>query len=210
MAINHIYELVHEQQFAGQQINNVYHFQATDSVVTPQNLADWFETNIEPDIRGRMHATWTSVNIRVRNLFLTSETAENPVGLTGTGAPPTDELPSFVAIGARFDHNLGGTRPGSKRWGILSEAEQDEGVWIASTVSAWQTIANKLVNPLAPAIAFNHVIVDRVCEEFDPLDPTRCIKWRLPETEAEANTGEVTGAEVQTQVTTQNTRKWYR
>lgn len=208
MAINDIFELVDEQSQAGQTINNVYYFQATDALIQALQVAEWYRDNFLPSLAAEQDDNLSHFNIRVRNLFNAADLAEVAVAVSG-GIIQTEELPEFIAISCRFDHNLGGTRPGGKRWGGQPEVGQDEGVWTAAKAAAMQAIGDLLVNPLAPAVSMNHVIVDRVCDEFDPANPARCIRWRLPENQGEANTGEVNLATVQTQVTTQNSRKWY-
>lgn len=207
-----IIELVHEQTYLGQQINNVYYFEAIDGTASLTALATWFETNLVPDIKSIQVDLVTHVNLRLRNIFALAETYEDP--LTGTGAQISGavELPAFFAWQIRLDHVLATVRPGFKRYTGLYEAGISDALIDASVMTVMGTIAAELVNPPATAnVGWAHVIVNRICEELNPVIGAvpRCLKYRLPNAQVESDPGYPTSYEVYSQPTTQNSRKWY-
>jgi len=207
-----VIELVHEQTYLGQQMNNVYYFEAVDGTASLISLAAWFETNLVPDVKAIQNDLVTHTNLRLRNLFNLAETYEEP--LTGTGVNPasTSELPAFFAFTCRMDHDNAQVRPGFKRWSGMHEANVTDSLLDASAITALTAIAVHLVNPLSPALAtWAHVVVGRVCETPNPTpgDVPACLKYRLPENQIELVVGYPTSVEVYSQPTTQNSRKWY-
>lgn len=210
-AINDIVELVHEQQYLGQNVNNVYYFRAVNAVAL-STLTTWFETNVVPLVKAQQVDLVTHINLRCRNLYSPIETYEEP--LTGVGGVTSgvNEMPAFLAYAIRLDHDNGTLRPGFKRFTGVSEAGLDDGLVNATRVSGLVTLGNMLVNP--PTVLnpnWLHVIVGRVCEEPNPTPGAQpsCLKYRLPESLTESNVGIVVTAEVYAQPTSQNSRKWY-
>lgn len=207
-----IIELVHEQSYLGQQVNNVYYFEAAVQDASMEALATWFEDNVVPAVKAIQNDLLNHLNLRLRNLFNDDETLEEV--LTGSGALLSSdvELPSFFALELRLDHETGTLRPGFKRWGGINEGSVTDAVVSAGTVANMTNIGDLLINP--PAVAnpdWAHVVVGRVCAEPNP-DPEgvpSCLRYRLPETQAEAVVGYPVIYEVFSQPTTQNSRKWY-
>lgn len=211
-ATGDVIELVHEQSYLGQSVNNVYYFQNNDVAGTLISLADWFETNVVPAIKIIQNDLLTHTNLRLRNLFLDAETHEEP--LAGAGGVPNGlvEMNAFFASTIRFDHVQGGLRPGFKRFAGHTEAQIEDSLWIADTITKLNTIGDHLIQP--PTVAnpgWVPVVVQRVCEtpNPDPEATPSCLKYRLPESQAELITGVITSHEVYSQPTTQNSRKWY-
>lgn len=211
-AIGDVIELVHEQTYLGQSINNVYYFQNNDVAGTLASLATWFETNVVGQIKLSQSDLVAHVNLRLRNLFLDAETHEEPLAGNGTELSGALELPSFMAYTARFDHVQGGLRPGFKRWVGLQEDFLDDGLINSARVTEIQGICNLLIQPPAVAnVGWVPKIVGRICETPNP-DPDAvpsCLKYRLPVSQAELVSGTPTSYEIYTQPTTQNSRKWY-
>lgn len=211
-ATGDVIELVHEQTYLGQSVNNVYYFQNNDVAGTLVTLADWFEANVVVQLKDFQLDLVTHVNLRLRNLFLDAETHEEP--LTGTGAVVSgmEELPAFFAASCRFDHVQGDLRPGFKRWAGLGENHLEDSLIRPANVTMLEEVAALLIQP--PSVAntgWVPVVVKRVCETPNP-DPDAvpsCLKYRLPESQAELITGTLTSYEVYTQPTTQNSRKYY-
>lgn len=180
-----VIELVHEQTYLGQQVNNVYFFEAVDGTATLTGLATWFETNVVPDIKGIQNDEVTHINLRLRNLFDLGETYEEPLTGVGALASSSFELPAFVAYTARLDHTSGDVRPGFKRWAGVSEDSVTDSLVAAVRITAIEAICANLVNPPADVNAtWAHVIVGRVCDELNPVVGAvpRCLKYVLPRT----------------------------
>lgn len=207
-----IVELVHEQTYLGQNVNNVYYFRATGAAPSLSTLTSWFETNIVQNTKDIQNDLVTHVNLRVRNLFNVAEAVEEPLTGTGANLSGTEEQPSFLAVSIRLDHVNAAIRPGFKRWSGILEASITDAVLSAGIVTGLGTLGSNLVVPPVVALAdWQHVIVKRICETPNP-DPDAvpsCLKYRLPETQAEADYGVPVTYEVITQPTTQNSRKWY-
>lgn len=204
-------ELVHEQTYLGQVVNNVYFFEAV-SEATLVNLATWFETNVVNRVKGCQIDLVTHTNLRLRNLFNLAENYEEP--LTGTGTLPsgTSELPSFMAYTVRFDHANGAVRPGFKRIAGVDESNLADALVTAGRISTLETYAAELVNPPATSNPlWAHVIVNRICETPNPIPGAvpACLKYRLPENQGEFDPGYPISFEAYAQPTTQNSRKWY-
>jgi len=210
-----IIELVHEQTYLSQQVNNVYYFESIDGSTPLSTLAAWFETNVIPAMNDQQNDRLQHVNLRLRNLFDEGETYEEPLAISGGTGSLTEELPSFMAVSIRFDHTSGDVRPGFKRIAGLNEFQIQDALWVAATITALEDYANLLINP--PSIAnpgWAHVIVGRHCEELNPVVGAvpRCFKYILPRTQVEAanaGVGTPVSYEIYTQPTTQNSRKWY-
>lgn len=204
-------ELVHEQTYLGQIVNNVYYFRAVADT-TLLTLTSWFEANVVPGMKNNQVDLVTHVNLRTRNVFLDSETYEEPLTGTGLLVSGLGELPSFVAYAIRLDHDNGAVRPGFKRIVGVPEDSIENALLTSSRVTALTTVAGLLVNPASTVNPqFEHVVVGRVCETPNPTPGAipACLKYRLPETQAELVAGVILTAEVYAQPTTQNSRKWY-
>lgn len=201
-----IVELVHEQQQEGQVINNVYYFEAVQEVPNIATLANWFATNVVPDVKLLQQPELTHTNLRLRNLFNLAEAYELP--LTGGGtATEADDFATFAAASLRLDHSNASVRPGFKRFGGIGETSYTDGVAVAAIITILQQIGANLVNPPADVNAdWAHVIVGRI-KYVDPDDGLE--KYRLPENQGEANVGYPTEYTASAQLTTQNSRKWY-
>lgn len=207
-----VIELVHEQAYLGQQINNVYYFEAAVVDASMIDLATWFETNVVPIVKSLQQAGCDHLNLRLRNLFNLAETYEEPLSGSGTGATPANDLPSFMALQIRLDHVTGAVRPGFKRISGIHEGQLTDGLVAASEITKLDSLGALLVNPPSVANAdWAHVVVGRVCETLNPVlgEVPRCLKYRLPQDQVELVVGYPVTAESYTQPTTQNSRKWY-
>ena len=204
-------ELVHEQTYLGQIVNNVYFFEAV-SEATLVNLATWFETNVVNRVKGVQIDLVTHTNLRLRNLFNLSENYEEPLTGTGTLGAGVNELPSFMAYTIRLDHDNGSVRPGFKRYCGVDESNLADALVSSGRIATLETLAGELINPPTTAnILWAHVIVNRICETANPIPGAvpACLKYRLPENQGEFNPGYPISFEAYAQPTTQNSRKWY-
>ena len=204
-------ELVHEQTYLGQNCNNVFFFMAT-AATTLSTLASWYEANVVPQFKNNQNNLVVHTNLRLRNVFVDTETYEEP--LTGAGLVASDlvEMPSFMAYAIRLDHDNGAIRPGFKRIVGVDELSISDAMVTPARITGLEVLAGRLVNPASVANPnFNHVIVSRVCETPNPTPGAKpaCLKYRLPENIGELEVGIITTAEVYTQPSTQNSRKWY-
>jgi hypothetical protein len=204
-------ELVHEQTYLGQNINNVYYFTAVAST-TLTTLTSWFEANVVPKVKLVQTDLVNHINLRTRNVFVPAETYEEPLTGVGSKASGTVELPAFMAYTIRLDHENGNVRPGFKRYVGVEELGITDALLVAGIITDLTTLGGVLVNPASTANPqFNHVVVGRVCETPNPVSGAQpsCLKYRLPESTGELEVGIITTVEVYAQPTTQNSRKWY-
>jgi len=207
-----IVELVHEQGYLGQVVNNVYFFECAIADTPLSNLAAWYETNVVPKVKAIQVDLVTHVNLRLRNLFNLAENYEEPLSGTGGVSSAALELPAFFAYTIRLDHANGGVRPGFKRYAGCEEGGIADSLLVAARITSLETLAGELVNPPTTTNTnWAHVIVGRVCEvpNPDPLGVPSCLKYRLPENSGECDPAYPISFEVYTQPTTQNSRKWY-
>jgi hypothetical protein len=205
-------ELVHEQSYLGQSVNNIYYFEAIDGNASLVSLADWFETNVVAAVKQLQNTDLRHENLRLRNLFQTAENYE--AVLTGFGAVTsgTIEMPAFFAAQIRFEHLTATTRPGFKRFSGLTEGDIADARMMSATITKLNTIGALLVNPPSVAnVGWAHVVVNRVCDELNPImgATPRCLRYVLPRSQAEYNPGYPVVYESYSEPTTQNTRKWY-
>ncbi len=211
-AIGDVIELVHEQSYLGQTINNVYYYQDSVGSTPLTTLATWYETNVVPAIQAFQNDLVTHVNLRLRNLFDLGETYEEPLTGTGTNASGLTELPAFFCLQIRLDHPTGDIRPGFKRYTGLIEASVIDSLVAPATVTQMDTLGALLVNPPSVALTgYVHVVVKRICETPNPTPGAvpSCLKYRLPETLLEAEVAYPDSFESYVQPTTQNSRKYY-
>lgn len=210
-----IIELTHEQSYLGQQVNNVYFFEAVDGTASLTALAAWFETNMVPAIKQFQNDLCLHYNLRLRNLFDAGETYEEPLTGGGAGVSGALELPSFFAVTMRLDHTSGEVRNGFKRWSGLDEGAVADAILTAAMITNMAVVGELLMNP--PSVTntgWAHVIIGRVCAEPNPTPGAvpSCLRYRLPETQAEAAAAGVAYPveyAIYAQPTTQNSRKWY-
>jgi hypothetical protein len=209
--VGDVVELVHEQTYLGQNVNNVYYYECLNDAPL-SNLATWFETNVVPQVKANQVDLVNHVNLRTRNLFNDMETYEEPLTGVGSVVSGTAELPAFMAYTIRLDHDNGALRPGFKRYVGVSEASLDDGLVNGGRILALTTLAGYLINPPTVVTAnWLHIVVGRVCEEVNPTPGAKpaCLKYRLPLNVGEKQMGIIVTAEPYAQPTTQNSRKWY-
>ena len=207
-----VIELVHEQTYLGQTVNNVYFFEAAVAEASMSDLANWFETNVVTKVKLLQNDLVNHVNLRLRNLFNEAETLEEPLTGTGTITSSDIELPSFIASQVRLEHASGAVRPGFKRYTGMTEGSLTDGLLNITPISKLEDIADLLVNP--PVVAnsgWAHVIVGRLCEVPNPTpnEVPACLKYRLPQNQAELVVAYPIAYTVYAQITSQNSRKWY-
>lgn len=210
-AIGDVIELVHEQTYLGQVVNNVYYYEALQSVGI-SNLTTWFENNVVPQVKANQVDLVTHINLRARNLFNESETYEEPLTGVGSVASGVNEMPAFMAYAIRLDHDNGAIRPGFKRFVGVTEVSLDDSLVNGGRILALTTLGGYLVNPPTVVNAnWLHIVIGRVCETPNPTPGAKpsCLKYRLPLNQGEKQMGIILTAEPYAQPTTQNSRKWY-
>jgi len=142
----------------GQQNLNAYQYLANSvpPLITAVHIGEaWWN-----HVKATMRAIWPSgfgtpfVSVRVRELNnLTGEFAEYDIPVAeraGTRANPTGEkMPPFNALGVRLVVGTRATRPGQKRYSILYEGDQADGVLGAAPVAAVVALMNVMTVDLA-------------------------------------------------------------
>jgi hypothetical protein len=211
MATGDVYEVIDVQTQEGQQILNVYfYYQALPLVPLSGTIAqalaeDWADLFI-PLLVDFQVDTLVHEEVRCRNLF-----DEDDVGITITGDAGSNEtseaLPTFLAVGMKFNHDKPSVRPGGKRLPGLYEVIQDEGVIVAGAVGKLDDLAEALAEPLPagiliPVDTMYPCVVKRV-REGDPGE----YEYRLPEATGELIFGTVIEVLWDLLITSQVSRK---
>lgn len=202
-----VIQMVHEQDIGAQTVLNVYYFQAVDATADLGDLANWFNTNVVPDIKALQSPSVTHVELELVNLFDDNEFLALPLSGAGTNPGAAGRLSTFTAAQIRLLHGTGGLRTGFKRYIAGTEDDQQGDVWTAAFQAIIDDVGDDLMNPLTPALAtWTHVIVKRI-KFVDPVSGEE--KYRLPENIGELVVGYPTSFFTYPEITTQNSRKWY-
>lgn len=188
-----VFELIHAYSYNGQGMINRYHYiEAVTGAGNAESLNEAFIDLVLPLIQDIQHEDCQSQYIRSRNLSFVSND-EHTTGLvgvngtrTGDGMPPHDSMTMQMLVETRQ------TRMGRKAFGGVPESDFIKGVPIGNTVTRLDLVSD----------AVSSVLVDAVVVPF--WYP--CIirdNGLLPATVNLVNGGRFT------QISTQNTRKFY-
>ena len=155
-------QVTHIMSAYGENLLNVYYFEAVDGTADIGELLSWFSTNVVPDVKAAQSGNVTHTALEGVNIFDKGET--DTLALSGQGGLQVGEtMPTFTAGSLRLLHSTAGIRSGWKRVGPATEDQQAGGIWIAGYVTLLQNVGVHLVNPLTPALAtWAHVIVGRI------------------------------------------------
>lgn len=213
MAIGDIYECTLTQLDRGQQVNNIfYYYQDLEFVTTnptkAQSLAEAWQTQILPAVRGIQPAEILSTDLTVKNLFDVSDGYD--LGLSVGGSFTTDrQLEStFNAFGFKLNGDNPAVKNGAKRFTGVFEDYIDDGVITGASLI---TPLNALSTALEAPVTIGLIIPDPV---FVPIVVKRvrtgspgAYEYRLPATSAEAVFSRITVALWNAVITSQLSRK---
>lgn len=211
MALDDMFQLVHNQTLFGKKLNNVYHAIRTNSGESAQQVADSFVATIINDIRLYQNNEVANIDVVAFSLgdpedFFTQDLA----GLAGF----RDGLnsPSFVSGAIRFPSLNRLIRSGHKRFAGALESDYDDGALGAGATVLLEDIGDVLIGDWLASSDSHHVanfvIIKRVCDEIEPVTE-KCLQYRLPESEAELKFYQPTVRLVKADITSQVSRKTF-
>lgn len=209
MALDDMFEIVHDCTLFNKPVLNVYHVLRANSGETSGAISDAFQNSILPTIRLYQVDDVVNNELRIFNLGTSTDfgafTLAAATGLR-TGLPS----PRFIAPGMRFPSRDRDIRSGFKRYAGGSEADYADGVLDATALGLINDIGDDLLgNWLASSdshIVCNFVIIRRVCKTFAP-DGETCLIYRLPELDSELEFYQPTTRLTNTDISSQVSRK---
>lgn len=210
MALVDMFQVVHRMTQFGKRINNIYHVERANAGETAGAISDAFQNDILPALRALQNDSVVNDELYITNLG--DSTDFGTFTLTGAlGLRPGAGSPKFVSGALRFPTIDRDIRNGYKRFGGMQESDYEDGVLNAAAVALIEAVGDAMIaNWTASADSHhvcNYVIIKRVCETFDPNDPTKCIEYRLPETDVELKFFTPNQRICQSDVTSQVSRK---
>jgi len=209
MALSDMYQVTHKMTQQGQTILSVYHAERASAAEEAQEINDAFANSILPILKLQQVTTIVSVEVTSFNLatttdFHTQDLSGND-GLRAAAASPT-----FISGAVRFPTLDRAVRSGHKRFCGMAELDYTDGVLSATAIGLLEDVADALIaNWLANVdshIVCSYAIIKRVCDETDPITG-KCTKYRLPETDGELVFYEPTSRLVNSDVSSQVSRK---
>lgn len=211
MALVDIFQLVHNFSEQGVRMVNVYHALRANSGEQAPDVSDAFVASIIADLRAWQSIDVDNLDVVTFNLgdFEDFHT-QNLVGLAGLRAGV--KSPTFLAGGVRFPSTNRLIRSGHKRFGGSLESDYTDGELTAGAITLLEDLGDVLIgNWLASSDSHhvaNYIIVKRICEETDPVTG-KCIKYRLPESDAELKFYQPNTRLVKADITSQVSRKTF-
>jgi hypothetical protein len=190
VALDTIYQLVHEQAFGAEKIANVYYFNRFAGTGSALALALLFESEWLPLIQAVQSTDIDTTGLNVINLGDLADFTFVPEASAGlrTG----DSLPIFNGVGFTFKPSTRAVRPGSKRIAGLSESDTTRGrITNGGELTAIENLRLAYESDLTGGTdGFEPVIVKRVKTPVVGTVPLQ-YTYRLPRTDAELVFGTV-------------------
>ncbi len=206
MALDGIMVLKLFQEFANEQLLNIFTYQA-DVGMAAINVRTAFLEDTLPAIRGSQCSQIVTKRIVTQNLGDVGDNDDHDMSLAG--AITGDQmLPIFNAIGYTLRPANRVVRPGSKRFAGVSEtAQQDgtivEGGWITA-VEATRLALDTPISDDDTLFAYP-IVVKRVKYEVPDSDPVR-FAYRFPESDLELVFSTLSGVKSSLRITHQVSR----
>lgn len=202
-----IYQIVDVQTLAGQTCIDVYFYKRTAPVLAgnlAQEVADTFDTSVMPDILAIQSSLVLHTELRVTNLFDDSDKFVKIISEAGTQTVGQDDSP-FDAIAFKLEQNNGAIRNGAKRYpGVLSDYAEEGVITDTGFITLLVTLGASLILGLDIGVVANAivpVIVKRILDGGG---------YRLPTNSGEAQSGQLTDALFNPNLTSQVSRKYGR
>lgn len=187
MAFSDLYELLDRQEQGGQEVLNVYHVFRLDSTFDSGDIAEAYEdTFLTPSLAlQEVNVSHTVIEVRSLDNPLDFATrVPSPAAGTRAGNP----FPQFNALGVQFNRLRTDMKNGQKRFFFGVELDANAAIWITAFLTEAGLVVDNLLNPWErtafPGVdVCEYAIIKRVCVGEPPPDP--CVKYRLPESDAE-------------------------
>lgn len=183
MALDDMFNLVHEMTFQGQTILNVYQAERANPSEDAQAIGNAWENSVFPSILAWQPNGIVNIEQRIFNLGDPLDFGTFSLG-SAAGVRAGAQSPSFAAGEIRFPSLNRSVRAGFKRYAGVMEVDDTNGVLVAAAITLLETIGTNLVsNWLASSDSHhvaNYVVIKRICTSTPPPgDP--CPQYRLPE-----------------------------
>lgn len=213
MAQNDIYELIDFQNYGSSidRIQNIHFFRQVTVAGNAEDVIDAFREDLIPDITGIQTGFIKHNRISCRNLFNVEDFASyifdpaSGFGQIGSSSEPT--LPPHDVVTYRLVRTSGNIRNGYKRFtGIAESGTQGGIINDAQFIAVLETLRLALSQDIVVSVAgatFDPVVVKRI--RTNP--GVKPAKYRLPNTQAEAEFSQFNNVLLSLEVRTQNTRK---
>lgn len=209
MPIGDVYEVIDAQDYRGKEILNTYFYQVSDDGVDATLVADAWVAQVLPEVRGLQSGDVLHVEVRVRNLFNHADATIIPTGLAGTLVlASADTLPTHDAVGFKLVRASASTRHGQKRYAGIPETYHTDGQYTGAPIAtAFAALAAALQEQLVDTVGSLAnfavpIIVGRIAETVAGKTT-----YRLPDALGELVFSLISDVILNTEVTTQNTRK---
>lgn len=184
MALNDMYNIVHDMTNLGQSTLNVYQVERTSAVESAGSISDGFQNSILPVLRAFQSSSVINNELRIFNLGESTDFGTFSIGAAAgfrVGADP----PAFTAAELKFPSLDRAVRTGFKRYAGLLEADDTDGVLGGTVLALLNTLGTAIIAPWLSSIdshaICNFVIIKRVCDVVPPPGEP-CPQYRLPET----------------------------
>jgi len=207
MALADIYQLIHNQSYLGQAIQNVYFYRREDAGSDHADLLDAWVADVMPSVMAIQDPKIITDTVVAKNLENFSDFGETIVDDPGT-YDAGQILPIFNAIGYTLRSANRLVRPGSKRITGINESVQLDGIITeAAYITRMETLRVALDTVIGTdPLFFTPIIVKRVKYEVPDSDPVR-FAYRLPETDEELVLATLLGVTTSTHITHQVSRQ---
>ncbi len=182
MALDDLFQITHNFVNQGVLMSSMFHVLRANAGENASSVNDSFANSVFPIIRLLQSDQLSNTDLVCYNLgdpvdFHTQTLATN-------GLRAVTNSPSFIAAAIRFPSLNRTIRSGQKRFAGMGEGDYTTGALIAATITLLTNIGTAMIgNWLASSdshIVGNYVIIQRVCDEVDPVSG-RCLQYRLPE-----------------------------
>lgn len=187
MALTDWYEVLDKHNAGGQNILNVYHVLRDNGGITSTVVAEAFEDSILTPLLVLQDDRYLHTAIEVRNLGTPTDfttRTPSPNQGTRTGA---QGFAQFYAAAIQFNRTRNDMKHGQKRWACGTEPDAGDSQWLSTFLTNLETMRDPLLTDwertVAPGVPVcRYGIIQRVCD-VPAQDP--CLKYRMPETDAE-------------------------
>jgi hypothetical protein len=174
-----VYQLLFKQNFAGQDILNVFFYDHTVGSGGSADLVGMFITDVAPLINALQAAVMQNVGVEAINLGVTSDFWAST--LSGTGSISSDSLPPQDAINFTFRSADRAVRKGGKRISGVPESKQvDGGIIDSGYLTAIEALREQFKTDLTlSGNTFHPIIVKRIKTAVTGTVPLQ-YTYRLP------------------------------
>lgn len=207
VALDLIYSLAVKQNMFGQNIENIFFYEAIGDAGSAGDLRAAWNTALSVSMRNLQSAQLNWTEIDTTNLGDLADFEKFPFavgGLAGDG----DTLPAFNAVGYTLNPLTRAVRPGSKRIAGILEAVQLNGVLTEPTyvghVEDFRLLLDDVV--VGALTSYQPVIVKRVKVPVPDTEPPQ-FTYRLPKPPEDATLGLVKSATSSLIITSQVSRR---